>query len=279
MAAIVSAPPTGRRRAAMALLVAALVLTVLTRPQVLVGVALLGLVLVPLERAVPLKRQRVLRPGLVTDLTHLLLNTVPVAVATVALVVAAALPFVPLRRLDLEAALPGPVSAALAAAVVLFGSYWGHRLTHEVPFLWRFHAVHHSIEHMDWLAAARLHPLDSAFTQACFALPLFALGYDPGLFAGVAVLVTALGIFQHANVRLRFPVLRWVLPTPEWHHWHHATDAAAHDRNFGLPAVDRLFGTAYLPRGGRPAGFGIQDPVPPDSYLAQLRYAFARSGT
>ena len=266
-----------RSRAAVALLAAALVLTVLTRPQVLVGVALLGLVLVPLERAVPLKRQRVLRPGLVTDLTHLLLNTVPVAVATVALVVAAALPLVPLRLLDIEAALPGPVSATLAAVVVLLGSYWGHRLTHQVPFLWRFHAVHHSIEHMDWLAAARLHPLDAGFTQACFALPLFALGYDAGLFAGVAAVVTALAIFQHANVRLRFPILRWVLPTPEWHHWHHATDAEAHDHNFGLPVVDRLFGTAYLPRGHRPTGFGIPDPVPRDSYLAQLRYSFARS--
>ena len=50
-------------------------------------------------------------------------------------------------------------------------------------------------------------------------------------------------------MRLRFPILRWVLPTPEWHHWHHATDAEAHDHNFGLPVVDRLFGTAYLPRG------------------------------
>ena len=90
--------------------------------------------------------------------------------------------------------------------------------------------------------------------------------------------MTALAIFQHANVRLRFPVLRWVLPTPEWHHWHHATDAEAHDHNFGLPVVDRLFGTAYLPRDGGPAGFGIPDPVPRDSYLAQLRYSFARSG-
>jgi sterol desaturase/sphingolipid hydroxylase (fatty acid hydroxylase superfamily) len=38
-----------------------------------------------------------------------------------------------------------------------------------VPFLWRFHAVHHSTEQMDWVAAGRLHPLDSAFTQACYA--------------------------------------------------------------------------------------------------------------
>jgi sterol desaturase/sphingolipid hydroxylase (fatty acid hydroxylase superfamily) len=264
------------RRAAVALLAVAVALTVVTRPQVFVGLALLAVLIVPIERVLPLRRQRILRPGLVTDLTHLLLNTVPVAIATVALVVAAALPFVPLRAIDIEASLPGSLSVVLAAAVVMLGSYGGHRLMHAVPFLWRFHAVHHSIEHMDWLAAARLHPLDAAFTQACFLLPLFALGYDPGLFAGIAVFVTALGIFQHANVRLRFPFVRWVLPTPEWHHWHHATDPDAHDTNFGLPFVDRLFGTAHMPRDRRPDGFGVPDPVP-DGWVGQLKYSFTRA--
>ena len=278
MTAISSAPSRRRSRAAVALLAAALVLTVLTRPEVLVGVALLGLVLVPLERAVPLKRQRVLRPGLVTDLTHLLLNTVPVAVSTVALVVATALPSCPCAASTSRPTSPGWCRRRWRQWFVLISEpYWGHRLTHQVPFLWRFHAVHHSIEHMDWLAAARLHPLDAGFTQACFALPLFALGYDAGLFAGVAAVVTALAIFQHANVRLRFPILRWVLPTPEWHHWHHATDAEAHDHNFGLPFVDRLFGTAYLPRASASARLRHPRPCSADSYLAQLRYSFARS--
>ena len=72
------------------------------------------------------------------------------------------------------------------------------------------------------------------------------------MFAGVAVFVTLLAIFQHANVRLRFPGLRWVINTPEWHHWHHAIDADARDKNFGLPVVDKLFGTAYLPKDKRP---------------------------
>ena len=168
------------------------------------------------------------------------------------------------------------MSGALLGVVATVGSYWGHRLTHQVPFLWRFHAVHHSIEHMDWMAAGRLHPIDSAVTQACAILPLVALGYDAGPVAAVTILVTVLAIFQHANVRLRFPVLRWVLPTPEWHHWHHATDPEAHDTNFGIPVVDLLFGTAYLPKDRRPDGFGIPDPVPAEGYLAHLRYPFRR---
>jgi sterol desaturase/sphingolipid hydroxylase (fatty acid hydroxylase superfamily) len=273
-----SVPILSRRSwAGLALLAAAVVVTLLTRPGAIVGLALLAVVLIPLERIVPLRRRRVLRPGLVTDLTHVLVNGVLVAAATFVLVVGMVLPWLPLRALDLESALPGAASAALLGVVALVGSYWGHRLTHEVPFLWRFHAVHHSIEHMDWMAAGRLHPIDSAVTQACAIVPLVALGYDAGPVATVTILVTFLAIFQHANVRLRFPVLRWVLPTPEWHHWHHATDPDAHDTNFGIPVVDLIFGTAYLPKDRRPEGFGIPDPVPAEGYVAHLRYPFRRS--
>ena len=148
--------------------------------------------------------------------------------------------------------------------LVAVGNYWGHRLTHQVPFLWRFHSVHHSIEQMDWVASGRLHPLDQAFTQAFTIFPLFLLGYGAGVFGGVAVFITLLALFQHANVRLRFPGVRWVINTPEWHHWHHAIDDAARDKNFGLPVVDKLFGTAYLPKGRRPVGFGTRSPVPAD---------------
>jgi sterol desaturase/sphingolipid hydroxylase (fatty acid hydroxylase superfamily) len=265
--------PSTRARAGLA---AAVIAAAVLRRDALVGLALVAVVLVPVERVVPLRRQRILRPGLATDLTHLLVNGMLVAAATFVLVVAAAIPLLPVRRLDLEEALPGAAAVVLAAMVALVGNYWGHRLTHEVPFLWRFHAVHHSIERMDWVAAGRLHPLDSTFTQACAAVPLVALGYEGGGVAAVSVLVTALAIFQHANVRLRFPVVRWVVPTPEWHHWHHATDPAARNRNFGLPAIDKAFGTAYLPRGRRPRGFGIDDPVPPEGYVSHLRYPFAR---
>jgi sterol desaturase/sphingolipid hydroxylase (fatty acid hydroxylase superfamily) len=146
-----------------------------------------------------------------------------------------------------------------------------------VPFLWRFHSVHHSIERMDWVASARLHPIDQAFTQACAIAPLVVLGFGGGAFAGIAVVFTLLALFQHANVRLRFPGLRWVINTPEWHHWHHAVDPEARDKNFGLPVIDRLFGTAYLPKGRRPSGFGVSDPVPDEGWWRHLAYPFTRA--
>ncbi len=253
---------------------AALLFALLVRGTAVFGIALLFGLFVPLEKVFALRRQRTFRPGLLTDLTHILVNSVLTTIAVLVLVIAAAIPFVWLRRMDLVGGLPEWGAIALAAVVVAVANYWGHRLTHTVPFLWRFHSVHHSIEQMDWVASGRLHPLDQAFTQAFTVFPLVLLGYGADVFGGVAVFITLLALFQHANVRLRFPGLRWVINTPEWHHWHHAIDADARDKNFGLPVVDKLFGTAYLPKGARPVGFGTTSPVPADGYLRHLAYPF-----
>jgi sterol desaturase/sphingolipid hydroxylase (fatty acid hydroxylase superfamily) len=256
---------------------AALVFAFVVRGGAAIGIALLFLLFVPLEKLFSFRRQRVFRTGLLTDLTHLLVNNVLVAGATLVLVVLAAIPLFWIRGFDLVGYLPVEASIALAVVVVFVGSYWGHRLSHQVPFLWRFHAVHHSIEEMDWAASGRLHPLDAGFTQALAVFPLFLLGYSGGIFAGVTVFIALLALFQHANVRLRFPVLRWVINTPEWHHWHHSVDAEARDKNFGLPVVDKIFGTAYLPKDKRPSGFGTDSPVPANSYLRHLAYPFTRA--
>ncbi|HMF82056.1 MAG TPA: sterol desaturase family protein [Acidimicrobiia bacterium] len=254
--------------------VAALVVALAVRGNAVVGIAALFLLFVPLEKLFALRPQRVFRRGFLTDLTHLLVNNLFATALGVALVVAALAPVFWIRNMNLVGALPATAAIPFAVALVVVGNYWGHRLTHTVPFLWRCHAVHHSIELMDWVAAGRLHPVDQAFTQAFTVMPLVILGFSGGTFAGVAVFVTLLAIFQHANVRLRFPGLRWVINTPEWHHWHHAVDPEARDKNFGLPVVDRVFGTAYMPKDRRPSGFGIPDPVPPVGYLRHLAFPF-----
>jgi sterol desaturase/sphingolipid hydroxylase (fatty acid hydroxylase superfamily) len=268
---------------------AAVAFAIVLRGPAVLGIALLFLLFVPLEKLFALRRQRVFREGLLTDLTHILVNNALTTVAVIGLVVVAAIPVFWIRRFDLVTNLSTGTAIALAVVLVAVGNYWGHRLTHQVPFLWRFHSVHHSIEQMDWVASGRLHPLDQAFTQAFTIFPLFLLGYGAGVFGGVAVFITLLALFQHANVRLRFPVVRWVINTPEWHHWHHAIDDGAiedgaiddgaRDKNFGLPVVDKLFGTAYLPKGRRPVGFGTRAPVPADGYLRHLAYPFTRAAS
>ncbi|GMU78178.1 MAG: hypothetical protein AMXMBFR46_09730 [Acidimicrobiia bacterium] len=253
-------------------LVALAVALVLRGPGVFLALVVLFAVFAPLERLLALRRQRVLRRGLLTDLTHLLVNTPLVSLLMVPAVVLAALPLLWLRPLDLEGLLPAAVSVPLAVVVVLVGQYWGHRLAHEVPFLWRFHRVHHSIEQMDWVASARLHPLDQVFTQTIAVVPLVLLGYSAVSLVAVNVGLVLLALFQHANVRVRFPGLRWVINTPEWHHWHHAVDVR--NKNFGLPLVDLCFGTAYLPHDRRAARFGLDGPAPPESYLRHLAAPF-----
>jgi sterol desaturase/sphingolipid hydroxylase (fatty acid hydroxylase superfamily) len=250
---------------------------ILLRGRAVVGIGLLFLVFVPLEKATALRRQKVFRRGWLTDVTHILVNNTVSTIVGVGIAIVMAIPLLWLRPLDLEGELPTAASIALAAVIVLLGSYWGHRLSHTVPFLWRFHAVHHSIEEMDWLAAGRLHPFDQAFTQACFLAPLIVLGYGAGVFGGAAVFLTALAIFQHANTRLRFPGIRWVINTPQWHHWHHSSHEEARDKNFGLPVVDKIFGTAYLPKRTYATEFGISDPVPEASYVRQMAYPFTNA--
>jgi sterol desaturase/sphingolipid hydroxylase (fatty acid hydroxylase superfamily) len=270
-------PSTQRRWITLATFAVAMLIAIAFRTQPVIGLLVLAALFVPLEKLFPLRPQKVFRPGLITDLTHMAVNRFLVSAGAVVLAIVMALPLIWIRSFHLVDNLSTAGAVALSIPVVFVANYWGHRLTHQVPFLWRFHAVHHSIEQMDWLASARLHPLDSAFTQAVTIVPMILLGYSSFALAGIATFITLLALFQHANVRLRFPVIRWIVPTPEWHHWHHAIDAEARDTNFGLPIVDKLFGTAYLPKDRQPTAFGTDAPVPQEGYLRHLAYPFSAS--
>lgn len=247
------------------------------RSRVLFGLVVVAAVFVPMERLFALHRQPILRKGWKTDVVHFVVNNV---LTTIGLVVAVVLAGGLLRAL-----VPGAVRGAIrgqdpllqfaeALLVAELAGYWAHRATHRVPWLWRFHKVHHSIEQMDWLAAARLHPVDQAFTRACAVVPLFALGFSRATFGAFLVFATFQALFVHANVRFRFGPLRYVIATPEFHHWHHGREPAAYDSNFAgeFPAIDALFGTLRLP-GRWPDGYGVGEP-PPDGYLRQLARPF-----
>jgi sterol desaturase/sphingolipid hydroxylase (fatty acid hydroxylase superfamily) len=110
------------------------------------------------------------------------------------------------------------------------------------------------------------------FTRAVTALPLVVLGFGRSTFGAYLAVTTLQAIFIHANVRLRFGALRWVVNTPEFHHWHHARELT--DANFGgqLPVIGLLFGTLHLP-GDWPAGYGIDTELP-QGYAAQLVHPF-----
>jgi sterol desaturase/sphingolipid hydroxylase (fatty acid hydroxylase superfamily) len=235
-----------------------------------------------LERLFALHPRKFRRARWKTDLLHLLLNnfliTAGLVVALVTLIVAAH----PLVNADFQAAVTGqPWSLQFAEAVLIadVAQYWAHRATHHFGLLWRFHKVHHSIEEMDWLAAGRLHPLDAVFTRSVTILPLYLMGFTKETFGAYLALTLLQAIFIHANVRLRFGPLCWITATPEFHHWHHADEPDAVDRNFAgnLPLLDVVFGTCHLPD-HMPAAYGMGERAP-DGYVSQLRWPFAQAAT
>jgi sterol desaturase/sphingolipid hydroxylase (fatty acid hydroxylase superfamily) len=247
----------------------------------LLALAILAAVFVPLERMFALRRgQRILRSGWRTDVVHFVVNPLLRTAATVVVVGPVYLLtqlMVPDAWQQAVTAQPAGLQLLEALAIVIVGSYWAHRLSHRIPFFWRFHRVHHSSEQLDWLAAAHLHPVDTAFTAVLPVLPLAVLGFSRATFGVSLVLIQLLAILDHANVRWSFGRLGWMLPNPQWHHWHHSSEPAARDRNFSqLPFVDRAFRTAYVPNGRWPHGYGIDEPMP-SGYLGQLASPFRRN--
>jgi sterol desaturase/sphingolipid hydroxylase (fatty acid hydroxylase superfamily) len=158
----------------------------------------------------------------------------------------------------------------LVEVVVLsdFLVYWGHRLQHRVGFLWRFHSVHHSAEHLDWLAAHREHPLDTIYTVGIINLPAMLLGFPLETIAGFIAFRGIWAIYIHSNVRLPIGPLRMLLGSPELHHWHHDRDRDAGNYANISPLMDILFGTYRCPD-HEPEHFGIKEPTP-RTYLGYM---------
>jgi sterol desaturase/sphingolipid hydroxylase (fatty acid hydroxylase superfamily) len=264
----------------LVLLTSALVLAALSvRGGIVIGLAVLAIIFIPLERLFALRPRQILRAGWRTDVLHYLINGAALKVGivvAVAVVGTALRAFVPPPFRVAIATSPGWAQIVAALAIATVGGYAGHRAAHEVPLLWRFHRVHHSVREMDWLAANHLHPLDQIFIRSCAVLPLYALGFGRISLGAFVVLTTLQAIFIHANVRLTFGPLRWVIATPQFHHWHHAREPRAYNSNYAgeFPAVDALFGTLYLPAGRWPAQYGI-DEREPVGYLRQLVWPLA----
>jgi sterol desaturase/sphingolipid hydroxylase (fatty acid hydroxylase superfamily) len=160
----------------------------------------------------------------------------------------------------------------LQVAVVMLSSdfliYWGHRLQHRVDFLWRFHAVHHSAEHLDWLAAHREHPLDSIYTLTLVNLPAFVFGLPVSAISALIVFRGVWAIFLHSNVRMPLGPLKFLFGAPQLHHWHHDRDRDAGNYGNLSPLMDWLFGTYKCPD-HEPDRVGLSRPMP-QSYWKQL---------
>ena len=237
-----------------------------------VWLVLLAAIFVPVERLFALRPQHVLRPGVAADLGFYFLSSLlPGFILGLPLAVLAAASHRLLQGTPLDALTTAPLWLRLPLALLIgeVGAYWGHRLSHEIPLLWRFHALHHRAEQMDWLVNTRAHPVDLVFTRLCALAPLYALGLGgPGASNGgslvpalVLIIGAIWGFFVHANLRWRFGPMEHLVATPAFHHWHHTLEGPI-DRNYAsmLPWLDRVFGTHHLPRDRWPRDYGVTPP-------------------
>lgn len=154
-----------------------------------------------------------------------------------------------------------------------FVLYWEHRAFHEVKLLWPVHAVHHSIEHLDWLAGSRGHFIQMFSERAMVMIPLYLLGADQQALNVYVAFAALQAILIHCNLDIPFGPLKYLFVTPQFHHWHHSSEDPAIDTNYAAHTVlfDRLFNTYHMPEDHWPADYGTVEQLP-RSVVGQTLY-------
>jgi sterol desaturase/sphingolipid hydroxylase (fatty acid hydroxylase superfamily) len=243
-----------------------------------------GFMFAPFERFVPHRReQRLFRQEWREDLFYYLVSTMFVQILGFLALAPSTIINAETNSWDGFRAMVATMPWLLQFAIVLILSdlmqYWYHRLFHQVPFLWGFHAIHHSAKSMDWLAGSRMHFVEIILLRAITSLPLFTLGFSASVMQAYIGFIYIWSSLLHANVGGDFNRLGHWIATPRFHHWHHGLEREAFDVNFAIhfPFFDKLFGTFHLPEGRWPKDYGIPEDVP-RGYLGQLAYPFTRTG-
>ena len=246
----------------------------------LLELLLLGALFIPMERLWMLRDQKIFRTGWQTDLKHFFASHAGVQLISFATMIPVQVLFAWAIKLDFQryvAAQPVWLQFFEILLVADTVSYWVHRAFHKIPWLWKFHAIHHSSLQMDWLAGSRSHIVDTFVNRLLGFIPIFVLGFSPPALYAYLVFVSFHAVYIHANVNHRWPIVRWIFATPEFHHWHHTSDEEGIDKNFAvfLSFIDVIFGTAHMPSYW-PKRYGTTKFQPPETYLGQLAYPFEK---
>lgn len=154
------------------------------------------------------------------------------------------------------------VSILITLVAMDFIIYLQHVMVHAVPLLWRFHRVHHADLDYDLTTGTRFHTVEMILSMLIKFASILVLGAPVVAVAVFEVILNALAMFNHANVKLPDGldrVLRWFIVTPDMHRVHHSVENDETNSNFGFNLTwwDRLFGTyREQPRGGQ-TGFTL----------------------
>ena len=221
------------------------------------------------------KNQGILRPEWDVDLFYFCFNHLAIS----AIIIFAnyhTSHFEWLLSTDLQAfvsAIPIWIQVVLIILAADFVLYWEHRAYHEITAIWPIHAVHHSVEQLDWLAGSRGHVIQVFLERATVMIPLYVFGFSPDALNVYVAFAALHAVLIHCNTSLPFGPLKYVFVTPQYHHWHHASDASAIDTNYCAHTVifDRLFGTYHMPAKHWPFEYGTTKPLP-KTVWGQLLY-------
>lgn len=241
------------------------------------------IVFVLIEKLFPLRREQpIFRPEWQTDLQHFVINHLSVGLVLLVVnrLVHGAFGWAESDTLrGWVQGLPFVPALILCILVADLAQYWLHRAYHEVGFLWRFHSVHHSAKSMDWLAGSRQHILELVLTRVLVLGPIFVLGFTQRVVDAYVIVVGFQAVFNHANVSARLGPLRYVLVTPNFHHWHHSRDTEAIDRNYAahFAFLDYLFGTAVTAERQWPSRYGVIGDYVPEGFVRQFLFPFVGS--
>lgn len=240
-----------------------------------------SLIFIIIEKLWPHKNQPVFRLGWKTDFNHFLLNHLLIGFMLLVTnhVVYDMFGWVSMLGTDVYIqTLPFLGQLFLIILLADLVQYWAHRAYHEVPFLWRFHAVHHSAKKMDWMAGSRQHLLEIIATRCLVLIPVFLLGFSKSVIDAYIIVVGLQAVFNHANVNFKFGWLKYIIVTPQFHHWHHSSDKAAIDRNYAahFSFLDYIFGSAVKGQTEWPEEYGVVGDYMPDGLIKQQVFPFLK---
>jgi sterol desaturase/sphingolipid hydroxylase (fatty acid hydroxylase superfamily) len=244
----------------------------------LLDLLLMALIYVPLERLWPqYPEQGTFRNQWTLDVVYFMSTHLPIQILSFLVLLPAtqAVKYLGIPTLQqLIARVPWLVQFFLAVVVADLAEYFVHLALHKVPFLWRFHAIHHSSKGLDWIAGSRSHFVDDTLVRAFILAPLM-LGFSQSIILAYLIFVTLHATWSHCNFRLSVKWLEKYLVMPRYHHWHHTSQKEGIDKNFAIhfPWIDKIFGTYYYPEEW-PERYGLDGEEISPSFVGQTLQPF-----
>lgn len=212
-------------------------------------------ILLPKKKRIHNRKDRWITNGLITLINTASVNIVHIAIPLIAIVAAVD---VSNGKMGLFNIINFPIWIEIILTVIILDFIiWGqHLLSHKIPFVWRFHRMHHTDRDLDVTTAVRFHPFEIIFSMFIKITSIYILGASAIAVIIFEIMLNGMAMFNHANLRIPFRIeniLRKFIVTPDLHRIHHSIYIDEHNKNFGfsLSIWDKVF-KCYLdqPRDG-----------------------------